>query len=60
MSKTATAIAHPNIAFIKYWGNRDDMMRLPSNGSIAMIPSKSTEKEPILQPCSGSKTGWLT
>jgi diphosphomevalonate decarboxylase len=34
-SKT-TAIAHPNIAFIKYWGNRDDSIRLPSNGSISM------------------------
>ncbi len=31
-----TAIAHPNIAFIKYWGNRDDILRLPSNGSISM------------------------
>ncbi len=33
---TATAIAHPNIAFIKYWGNRDHALRLPSNGSISM------------------------
>jgi diphosphomevalonate decarboxylase len=33
---TATALAHPNIAFIKYWGNRDNMLRLPSNGSISM------------------------
>ena len=33
---TATAIAHPNIAFIKYWGNRDDVLRLPANGSISM------------------------
>ncbi len=33
---TATAIAHPNIAFIKYWGNRDAALRLPSNGSISM------------------------
>ena len=33
---TATAEAHPNIAFIKYWGNRDDALRLPSNGSISM------------------------
>ena len=33
---TATATAHPNIAFIKYWGNRDDALRLPANGSISM------------------------
>jgi diphosphomevalonate decarboxylase len=31
-----TACAHPNIAFIKYWGNKDDHLRLPSNGSISM------------------------
>jgi diphosphomevalonate decarboxylase len=33
---TATAIAHPNIAFIKYWGNRDSDLRIPSNSSISM------------------------
>jgi diphosphomevalonate decarboxylase len=33
---TATAQALANIAFIKYWGNRDNTMRLPSNGSISM------------------------
>jgi diphosphomevalonate decarboxylase len=33
---THTALAHPNIAFIKYWGNRDNALRLPSNGSISM------------------------
>jgi diphosphomevalonate decarboxylase len=33
---TATAIANPNLAFIKYWGNRDNTLRLPSNGSISM------------------------
>jgi diphosphomevalonate decarboxylase len=32
----ATASAHPNIAFIKYWGNRDPVLRIPSNGSISM------------------------
>lgn len=36
MNKSSTAIAHPNIAFIKYWGNRDHQLRLPSNGSISM------------------------
>jgi len=33
---SATAQANPNIAFIKYWGNRDNALRLPSNGSISM------------------------
>lgn len=33
---SATAIAHPNIAFIKYWGNLDDGLRIPSNSSISM------------------------
>lgn len=33
---SAKATAHPNIAFIKYWGNRDPHLRLPSNGSISM------------------------
>jgi diphosphomevalonate decarboxylase len=33
---TATAIANPNLAFIKYWGNRDNTLRLPSNSSISM------------------------
>ena len=35
-TRTATAIAHPNIAFIKYWGNRDADLRIPANGSISM------------------------
>lgn len=34
--KTATAIAHPNIAFIKYWGNRDEALNLPQNASLSM------------------------
>ena len=31
-----TVQAHPNIAFIKYWGNQDNALRIPSNGSISM------------------------
>ncbi len=32
----STAISHPNIAFIKYWGNRNNDLRLPVNGSFSM------------------------
>ena len=33
---TATAQSSPNIAFTKYWGDRDSSLRLPVNGSISM------------------------
>lgn len=31
----ARALAHPNLALVKYWGNRDDRLRLPANGSLS-------------------------
>jgi diphosphomevalonate decarboxylase len=33
---SATAVAHPNIALIKYWGDIDPILRIPANGSISM------------------------
>src|SRR3989344_2976508 len=31
-----TAIAPSNIAFTKYWGRKDELLRLPENGSVSM------------------------
>jgi diphosphomevalonate decarboxylase len=36
VSGSATALAPANIAFVKYWGNRDAGLRLPWNGSLSM------------------------
>jgi len=36
MTQTATARANANIAFIKYWGNRNEDLRLPENSSLSM------------------------
>jgi diphosphomevalonate decarboxylase len=33
---SVAAIAFSNIAFVKYWGNREARINLPSNGSISM------------------------
>ena len=32
----ALAAAHPNLALVKYWGNRDESLRLPQNGSLSI------------------------
>lgn len=35
----ATAIGPSNIAFTKYWGKKDEILRLPENGSVSMCLS---------------------
>jgi diphosphomevalonate decarboxylase len=32
----ATAVANPNIAFVKFWGRSDDALNLPANPSVSM------------------------
>ncbi|PXX71787.1 diphosphomevalonate decarboxylase [Nocardia tenerifensis] len=32
----AVAVAHPNIALVKYWGKRDEALFLPVTGSLSM------------------------
>ena len=36
MNRTARALAHPNIALIKYWGIKDEARKLPANDSLSM------------------------
>jgi diphosphomevalonate decarboxylase len=36
MSNKATAIAHPNIALVKYWGKRDRALNLPATSSLSV------------------------
>jgi diphosphomevalonate decarboxylase len=51
----ATAVAHPNIALVKYWGKRDDALVLPhqSSFSVTLGPlSVTATVEPLLSGAS--------
>ncbi|MFI7672166.1 diphosphomevalonate decarboxylase [Actinophytocola sp. NPDC049390] len=44
--RAATAVAHPNIALVKYWGKRDARLVLPRTSSLSMtldiVPTTTT------------------
>lgn len=40
-------LAHPNIAFIKYWGNLDENLHIPANGSISMCLEELTTRTTV-------------
>ncbi|MDD5468258.1 MAG: diphosphomevalonate decarboxylase [Anaerolineales bacterium] len=47
----AVAVAYPNIALIKYWGDRDADLHLPVNGSISMnLAGLTARSQASLEP----------
>jgi diphosphomevalonate decarboxylase len=44
MMIAATALAHPNIALIKYWGDANPQLHIPANGSISMNLAELTTR----------------
>lgn len=50
----STAIAHPNIALVKYWGKRDADLNLPATGSLSVtLDVFPTETTVVLDPALG-------
>lgn len=43
----ASAIAHPNVALIKYWGKRDSVANLPATGSLSLTLSHLETKTSV-------------
>ncbi|MFN2274257.1 MAG: diphosphomevalonate decarboxylase [Anaerolineales bacterium] len=39
-TQRALAVASPNIALLKYWGNRDARLRIPANDSLSLTLSR--------------------
>lgn len=44
---TATAVAHANIALVKYWGKRDAALNLPATGSLSITLAGLTTRTTV-------------
>ena len=44
---TAAAIAHPNIALVKYWGKRDPILNLPATPSVSLTVAPFTTRTTV-------------
>ena len=56
MSKgKATAVANPNIAFIKYWGKADNALNLPANPSLSMNLAALTTVTTVVKDAAGKE-----
>lgn len=42
MHRKVTALAHPNLALVKYWGKADERLNIPANSSISVNLSAAT------------------
>ncbi len=47
MIKPVTAVAHSNIALVKYWGKRDHALNLPAVGSISLTLAALSTKTSV-------------
>lgn len=47
MPSAATAIAHPNIALVKYWGDVDPELHLPASSSLSMNLAELTTRTTV-------------
>lgn len=55
----ATALAHPNIALIKYWGKRDERLALPATGSLSLtLDLAATRTTVVLDENATSDETW--
>lgn len=42
MNRKVTAVAHPNLALVKYWGKADERLNIPANSSISVNLGSAT------------------